>query len=274
LFGFFSLFAFGIFLFGCSNDGDGGDTSGDGASISESEAAVERTVRSAADAYNQRNLNAFLSFWTDDGLIDEFGATRTELAAAGGGPILEGPPLTLRDISDTKVSGSKATTEVEFVFGKQLAPTRYELVLENGAWKIDGTQDMAASIPSGTNTVDVDLDEFSFVYNEQISNGKLAFKADNVGELLHEMVLLKVPASFNLQSLLTPSDELPAGVDVVGFLGPLEPDDNANMVFTEDLASGRYVMVCFLPDESDPAETPHVARGMAREFSVPAQGGN
>src|SRR3990172_365262 len=103
------LFSFPLvaFLIAC-----GGDSNVDSdVSSSNAEAEVERTVRAAFQAYNQRNLDAFLGFWTDQGLADEFGATRRELRAIGGA-FFEGPTLTLRSISKTTVAGNEASTEV------------------------------------------------------------------------------------------------------------------------------------------------------------------
>jgi hypothetical protein len=38
------------------------------------------------------------------------------------------------------------------------------------------------------------------------------------------------------------------------------------MAFVEPLASGRYAIMCFIPDEAD--RVPHASKGMAEEFTV------
>ena len=109
-------------------------------------------------------------------------------------------------------------------------------------------------------------------------SGNVAFKAKNVGDQPHEIALATLSGSVTLQQLLQqlatlgPDDPEPAGVEFLAGVGPVEPGKNANLVFTERLPAGRYLMVCFLPDQNDSQETPHVLKGMAVEFSVTAQG--
>ena len=45
----------------------------------------------------------------------------------------------------------------------------------------------------------------------------------------------------------------------------MEPGDTRNIVFTDSLPDGRYVMLCFLPDTDG---APHVSKGMWKEFRV------
>ena len=40
-------------------------------------------------------------------------------------------------------------------------------------------------------------------------------------------------------------------------------------MFTEPLARGRYLMACFVPDETEGDEgTPHALKGMYKEFTI------
>jgi hypothetical protein len=66
---------------------------------------------------------------------------------------------------------------------------------------------------------------------------------------------------------------LPAGVEVIGGIAPVAPGDEGWLAFTSRLDPGRYLMICFLPDTSDPAGTPHAAKGMLSEFNVAVEGG-
>jgi hypothetical protein len=255
------------FAAGCSDDDDDGNGAATGA-----EAQVEQTIRSAVDAYRAQNLELFLSFWTDDGLEDEFGGTRAELRQAGA-EFFGGPPLSLRNVSDIDVSGDEASAVAELVFGVSLAPERFELITQSGQWKINATEPVNARVPDGTTKVDVDLDEFAFKFDAaKITGGNVAFVADNVGDQPHEVVLFQVPSSFTVQQMLAlaqaEDEEPPPGVEPVAFVGPVEPGDDTNLVLTQPLPAGKYMMVCFLPDEDDPQETPHAARGMISEFSV------
>jgi hypothetical protein len=270
---------FAALVIACSDDDD---DDGDGASVptpatSVEGMEVEQTLRAAVTAYQQGDMTAFLSYWTDEGLQSEFDATRAELLAAGD-EFFEGPPLDIRNIGNTEVSGTEATTEGDLAFGTLAQRNRFELVREGGAWKIDGQEDVSATmaIPSGVTAVDVKLDEFSFAVDmTKLTNGNFALNLENIGEQQHELVMFKAPAGFGLQQLLQadPDAPPPAGLEIVGFAGPYDPSDKARAVFTQRLAPGTYMMVCFLPDTSDPAETPHVAKGMAVQFDVTAQGG-
>ena len=258
-----ALLVLPLLALACSDD-DGGTGNGDPAA----RGAVEQTISGAIAAYGRQDLATFLNYWTDDGLQSEFGATRQEITAAGR-EFFGGPALSLGNFVKTDVKGDKATSDFELVFGISKSPQRFELVQQNGAWKIDATQDLKASIPSGTTAVDVDLDEFSFkVDTAKLAGGNFAFRMDNVGEQEHELVLLKVPASFGLQQLLQAVDQdVPEGVEPVGFGGPVQPGDDSTLVFTQRLSAGKYMMVCFLPDENDPS-TPHILKGMGVEFNV------
>ena len=62
------------------------------------------------------------------------------------------------------------------------------------------------------------------------------------------------------------------GSEVIGFLGvkvPVIPGARAKMAVPE-LESGRYALICFLPDTSVPGEEqpPHFVLGMVSEFEV------
>jgi hypothetical protein len=241
-----------------------------GTQASGASGEVEAAMRAAVDAYNQKNLPVFLSYWTDDALMEEFEATRADLTAAGP-TFFEGPALALKSMSKTDVNGDKATSEVELAFGIGVERTKYSFVREANTWKIDGGEPQMASIPSGTTAVDVEMDEFAFKLDQsKLAGGNVAFNADNVGEQPHELVLIKAPASFGLSQLLAmdPNAEPPPGVEFLAGIGPVEAGDESRLVFTEKL-SGHYMLVCFLPDITQGEEgPPHYTKGMAVEFTI------
>jgi hypothetical protein len=233
---------------------------------------VETTIREAIDAYNRGDAAAFLSYWTDEGLKSEFEATRDQITAAAD-QFFGGPPRVLRDLGNTKVKGNSATAEADFTLGRSIEREELALVKQGDAWKIDGTDPLQVPVPSRTTAIGVKMDEFVFTYDPaKIKDGNVVFRISNAGEQAHELVLLRVPEDFNLQAALA-SDQLPAGIEFVGGIAPKAPKESANLVFTEALMAGRYMMLCFLPDTSDPLGTPHVVKGMASDFAIPAQGG-
>ena len=274
-----------VFAIGCSSDDGDGDTtpagtpapggtipSGAAPTATGPAGEVEATMRAAVDAYNQKNLPVFLSYWTDAALLAEFGASRAELTAAGPA-FFEGPPLALKSISNTNVAGTNATSEVELAFGIGVERTKYAFVKETSTWKINSGEDQKPSIPTGTTAVDVTLDEFSFTFDRsKLATGNVAFNLKNDGEQPHELILIKSPAGFGVDQLLAldPSADLPAGVEFLAGVGPVDPGKDGRIVFTEKL-SGHYLMVCFLPDLDQGGENgpPHVIEGMAAEFTTP-----
>lgn len=48
-----------------------------------------------------------------------------------------------------------------------------------------------------------------------------------------------------------------------------DPGDTTNIVFTKPLAPGRYLLACFVPDETEGENgTPHALKGMYKEFTI------
>ncbi len=263
-------------VLGCSSDDDdNGDNTGASQPTStaggnSAEApAVEAAIRGAVQAYGAGNTEQFLSYWTEDGLKEEFDATPAEVRAAGA-EFFGGPPIELGSFDKVEVDDDSATAEFDFVFGSVLQPQRYILVQEGTSWKINDTESRDAEIPSNATKIEMNLDEFSFEFDTSKVKTNVAFELDNVGDQPHEAVLLKVPAGFTINQLLEadPSADLPAGVEFLGFAGPYEPGDDGTMVFSKALGTGSYMFVCFLPDTEDPEETPHAAKGMAVTFQV------
>jgi hypothetical protein len=232
---------------------------------------VEGTLRAAFDAYNRGDLEGFLSHWTDSAIEGEFGMSRRELIEAVGE--FRGPPQRVRNILATEVRGRRARSDAEIVLGRGIQVQRFQLVDQEGRWRIDAVEAVQARVPRGTITVQVEMDEFAYRFDAQrAGQADVALRIDNVGEQLHEVVLLRVPADFNLQRALE-SAEPSMGVETIAAVGPVDPGSETTLLFTERLDPGRYVMVCFLPDERDPKGTPHALLGMTGEFSVGAEGG-
>ena len=111
------------------------------------------------------------------------------------------------------------------------------------------------------------LTEFAFVYDPAlITSGHIAFRVENVGKQPHEVALVKVPAGLDVQQALR-SPEPPPGIEDIGFILLQHTGETMNMVFTQALAPGRYLMVCFLPDTEGDGQ-PHALKGMVSEFTI------
>src|SRR5687768_5088773 len=104
-FGLILLAPLAALALACGDDNE----SGNGAVADTPEAQeVEATIRAVVAAYQAKDLPRFLSYWTDEGLQDEFGASRDELMQAGSS-FFEGPAgLALRNITDIDVNGNEA----------------------------------------------------------------------------------------------------------------------------------------------------------------------
>ena len=229
---------------------------------------VESSVRSAADAWNNKDLDRFLVGWTDNGLKQEFGVTHEEAGEALS-PRMGELNIDVRKMSNTNVNGNTATTDAEFIFGSTVQPERLSLVKEGDAWKIDGTEPLRAEVPGGVTAVDVKMSEFTFGFDRSsITDGNVAFRVENIGMQPHELVLIKIDEDFDLQKALQSPGE-PEGLEFVGAIGPLETGEQNNLVFARKLQLGRYAMVCFMPDINDQQQhTPHLLKGMIVEFAV------
>jgi hypothetical protein len=265
--------AAGVLAFGaaaCDDDsGDGGEGTAAPTSA-DPEADVEAAVRSFIDSWNAGNVADLLALFTDQGVEQTFQATRAEAEAALG-EFIGSPQATLGEIVNTVVTADDtATAEVTFFFGKGGAPQQVSLVLQGADWKIDGLQYITGEVPSGATAVDISLQEFAFVYEKSgITGGNVAFNVTNTGQQPHEMILFTIPADADVQEILQSEEEEIPGVEEVAAVGPFAPGTETTAVFDGELASGRYLLACFLPDADDPEMTPHAFKGMVTDFTVP-----
>lgn len=230
--------------------------------------AIKKTIQTAVDAWNNKNVATFLAQWTDNGLKDEFDSTRAELQASLP-EFIGDPPITAYKLVNITGGGNSARAYFELTFGQGIEGNIYSFTLEGGVWKISGSTDAPVPIPAGTRTVDMKLQEYAFVYDKtQVTSGNFAFRISNVGKEDHEMVLVKVAAGVNLMQALQSSGSgrrPSSGIEDVGFGGPWEPGVNTTMVFSSALSNGHYALLCFIPA---PDDTPHAFKGMVSEFDV------
>jgi hypothetical protein len=122
--------------------------------------------------------------------------------------------------------------------------------------------------------VELTLAEFAFSFDRaEITDGNFAFDITNAGAQTHEAGLIKVAEDIVLDDLIgsfiSGEAEDPEGVEDIDFELPIVPGQSTTMVFDGPLEAGRYVLLCFFPDTSDPERPPHAAKGMVSEFTVP-----
>ena len=93
-----------------------------------------------------------------------------------------------------------------------------------------------------------------------------------LSEQSHELALASIPEGVTvdevIQSFATTEGQGLPGVEFIAGTGA-EPGQKSNLVFTEPLAAGRYLMICFRPDTAEaPEGTPHALKGMVKDFTV------
>jgi len=236
---------------------------------------VEATLRRAVRAYNDGDVEAFLALHTDQALEDEYGLPR-DLAASRIAEFIGQPPIQLRSLTNTTVDGSRATVDFERTQGKVIVLEQVSLV-KDGDWKLDGFKERPVDIPPSTIAVGIEMGEFAFAVDaDGVRDGNIALVVSNNGQQDHEAVVARINDGANLEDLVaaiaaSPEGETPAELEEIVAFGAHEPGETRNVVFAEPLAPGRYALLCFFPDVTDPEHTPHALKGMFAEFTIPAR---
>ena len=121
--------------------------------------------------------------------------------------------------------------------------------------------------------VTVTARDYAFEAPDTVPAGLTTVRLLNRGPELHHVQLLRLDEGrtmADLSAALKKGGPPPRWVHDVG--GPNTPVPGGESVATVQLAPGRYVIACFIPSPM-PDNTPHVAKGMAREMIVaPARG--
>jgi hypothetical protein len=131
-----------------------------------------------------------------------------------------------------------------------------------------------AELPEGVTAVDLELDEYKFVFDEsEITDGNVGFPFENIGEEPHQIIVLKTNDEYELDATVEffnseagGGDDLPAGVEKASFLGFALPGASGIAVNPEPLLAGDYAFICLIPDAEG---TLHASLGMTKDFTVP-----
>jgi hypothetical protein len=223
--------------------------------------AVEDTIKAAFAAFNKRDADGFLGYWTDAGFKTTFGAGKEHghhffPYGIRFHRMVRFAPFTVEEFSNTVVTGDTATTLVELIEGQVKEAHRMSLVREKGVWKINGMVEIELPIPAGAQVVDVKMSEFKFDFPSGFQDNQvareIAFKVFNTGKQPHEFGVLVVRKS--------------GAEEFLGRVGPLEPGKKATLILT-GLEAGRYAMLCNLLDTQGDGR-PHSVKGMRVDFTV------
>jgi hypothetical protein len=237
------------------------------------------TMKNVGDAVH----HAMFMRLNDDASLDDFEAALTQpdpgqlfaTAQSLGGPVA-GP-------------GLQATT------GADLTPGQYAVIC--AAPELDGrphymrgmgalveVTEPAAAATAPVGDMTVDLLDFAFkLPSAQVATGPQTWKASNVGDQPHEMLVLQLAPDASVDQVTAVLDMLPeAGTPtageaiaapraagpppfvVLGGVAPMSPGVTAWAVL--DLQAGEYALACLVPDPS--SGKPHYALGMFVPFTV------
>jgi hypothetical protein len=231
----------------------------------QEEVAIEQTVAAAVNAWNSQDVINFLLRFTDQGFEAEFGFSKSDLQ--GVAAMIGDPPIVEYTVENVVVTDGTATAAVHLNFAPGFSESNeWSFVLSGTEWKVDGSTPIAPEIPEGATVVDVQLDEYEFIYDQAAveAGGDIAFSIENIGEEDHEFVLLHLTTDAPLSELLESEEEEPEGIEFLTF-AMAGPGESTAAVLPGPLEDGRYGLVCFLPA---PDGTPHAFLGMVSEFNV------
>jgi hypothetical protein len=110
------------------------------------------------------------------------------------------------------------------------------------------------------------MTEFKFIHEPVLSAGRVVFRVHNVGQLDHELVIVKLPDDYPPLDVQLRSDTRRA-VPTFFFEPGRRPAQSGT--FALDLVRGRYGMLCSVHDPQDPEALTHALKGMNSEFVVP-----
>jgi hypothetical protein len=240
------------------------------------EDAIRMSLRATADAWNKKDVERFLLGFTDAGLMEEFGFPDRATAREELPFFIGSDPVSIYSLTNLQVTSGSAVGDLTLQVGVGLESDRKHFVFQDGIWKMDTGEAIRSPVPSGFTVVNMQLQEFAFVYDKsRLSSGRFAIDYDNIGKQEHEVVLLRFNSTAPLldyfRTINIESEEIPAELEFIAARAPIAPGEDGNLVFTEALSPGRYVFVCFFPDEEElPEYVPHIAKGMLSDFFVGA----
>jgi hypothetical protein len=228
-------------------------------------------------AWNAQDVDTFISYWTDEGLAYQFDFGDEDPADFIAQDMVDTGPMASISVTDLFVTGGNANGVVDLQFeGGFSLYEEWKFYFLDGGWKIGTGEPASRPIPPGVPSTDLALQEYSFNFNKaavQAADGNIAFRATNVGQEEHEILVLRLDTNKDLGGIVediaqSESEDFPPGIDFVTFGGVLRPGQSTNVILT-DLEPGRYGFICFLPS---PDGTPHAFLGMINDFTVGGQG--
>jgi hypothetical protein len=222
---------------------------------------VEELARQVAES-DGSNADFFFAHVTDNLIETVLFSTRDNCMAA---PVeCIGEPASILSISSTEIEGDSA----HVIAVSSIGALDIGLMRQDGEWTVDSLAAASDEIPSGATSVDLALSEFAFDFDQADipDGGNIAFRVRNVGAQVHEVAVVAIAEGATLEESLEAvfaEQAAPVGLKVF-----IVPGQTVDMAFEAPLAPGKYALVCFFPDTSDPNFTAHIEKGMLAEFEV------
>lgn len=125
------------------------------------------------------------------------------------------------------------------------------------------------SVAAPESAVTLELDDFAFLMPETIAAGPQIWEMTNIGEQLHEIIVVRLEEGTSVSDLLeivmADDSDGPPPFELVAGYAPFSA--GIRVWFELDLAPGTYGVICFIPDFAGDF-SPHFLHGMARVVTV------
>lgn len=260
------------------DDDDTGDDGGEATELNEDEQAASDYMDGLAATFNS-DTPAFIAEFTEPALrqfLDDE-ETPIEDLKTQAEEFLAGETVEIVEFQEIEATADDATVTLVTTLGDTINAERFELAKEGEDFQIAGYEDIPEELPA-EGVLDVSGVDFGYEFDGgQAESGVSAIAFTNDGDQMHEIALLQAAVdspeldSF-VEGLLEAEgpEDLPETVERFVTVSFATPGETENVVFPDEgLPAGRYVMVCFIPDETQGEEgPPHVVLGMAAEFTI------
>lgn len=139
--------------------------------------------------------------------------------------------------------------------------------LEKGMMRMIVVKGTAPAATDPAADVTLTLSDYDFTPGKPLTAGAHTIRVENAGPQVHEVLIFRyLPGTSisDFQTWVQRAMKGPPPAMPVGGIVALTKGQHAH--FTVTLAAGKYVLVCFVPDEKD--RKPHVVHGMVKEFTI------
>lgn len=289
---FVALLAVAAILAACGDDDDATSTpaattaaataTGTPAAGAPTLAEAEAFLQTLLGTYNSGEVEEFFASFSDDALLafteDEPGTSRED-AIAGVLEFLGGNTITIHEVTEDSSADDSITVHMESDDGATVALESFTLERGDEDLVVAAFERLEPEVPADYTKVLVEGTEFQYIFDSsEIAGGETAFEFSNIGSQFHELYLLEIDATTPVADIVTEAlgatdpSQLPASV--LADIGPVfaGPGDSTIYLPAEPFEAGRYMMICFIPDQSVPEGEegePHAAKGMYAEFTIP-----